>query len=88
VLVIFRRDAKMRLAIGEGLRNAIPDSAASEILARIIAPRFRAGQHLLGLQEVARIIYQRILAAQRFKGEDCASRARVARSGLNVCAAI
>jgi uncharacterized protein len=69
VLLIFMKERRMRLAVGDGLRKAIPDTAASDILATIVAPRFRTGQHVLGLQEAADAIFQRIRARQRFKGE-------------------
>jgi uncharacterized protein len=88
VLAIFLKDAKMRLEIGDGLRKAIPDAAASDILAKIIAPRFRAGQHLLGLQEGVLAIFQRI-KAPNLKSEGGVSRGcAYAEVGYPFCPAI
>ena len=69
VLVIFMKERKMRLAVGDGLKQAIPDAAASDILATVVASRFRTGEYLLGLQEATRTIFRRIQATQRLRGE-------------------
>lgn len=70
VLVIFLKERKMRLAVGDGLRDAIPNAVAADILATIVRPRFGTGQHLLGLQEAARYIFQRIQSRQQRKGQE------------------
>jgi uncharacterized protein len=43
VLFLFTRDHKMRIEVGYGLEDKIPDVAASRIIRDTIAPRMRAG---------------------------------------------
>lgn len=43
VLFIFAADRKLRIEVGYGLEERVPDATASRIIGEIIAPRLRAG---------------------------------------------
>jgi uncharacterized protein len=50
VLFVFVQDRKLRLEVGYGLEERIPDIAAKRIVSDVIAPRFRAGDPAAGLE--------------------------------------
>ena len=43
IILVFRDDHRMRIEVGYGLEGVLPDAIASEIIRRIMAPRFREG---------------------------------------------
>lgn len=45
VLFIFPADRKMRIEVGYGLEDRVPDAVASRIIREVLTPGFRAGQN-------------------------------------------
>jgi uncharacterized protein len=45
ILFVFVQDHKMRIHTGYGLEGALPDITCREIIANVIAPRFKAGDY-------------------------------------------
>lgn len=56
LLLIARKERRVRIEVGYGLEGVITDAIASTIVNRVITPRFRAGQMDAGIQEGARAI--------------------------------
>lgn len=50
VLFVFVDDRKLRLEVGYGLEDKIPDAVARRIVDDVIAPRFKAGQFESGIE--------------------------------------
>src|SRR5574343_858639 len=50
IIIVAKRDRKMRIEVGYGLEGAIPDAYAKRIVADHMAPRFRNGDFAGGLQ--------------------------------------
>jgi uncharacterized protein len=50
ILLIFKKDRRIRIEVGYGLEGALPDALAGEIIRREIAPRFREGHYYEGIQ--------------------------------------
>ena len=51
ILLIAKDDRKMRIEVGYGLEGALTDALSSQIIRRVIAPRFRDGQYFDGISE-------------------------------------
>lgn len=63
VLFVFAQDRKLRLEVGYGLEDRIPDAVAKRIIEDVIVPRFRSGDPAGGLSAGV----DAILAAARGK---------------------
>ncbi len=50
LVLVAKNDRKVRIEVGYGLEGAIPDAIAKRIIAETIAPKFRQGDFLGGLQ--------------------------------------
>ncbi|MFH1177328.1 MAG: TPM domain-containing protein, partial [Acidobacteriota bacterium] len=56
LLLIARRERKMRLEVGYGLEARLPDVACNRIINNILQPRFRQGQFGPGIEEAVAAI--------------------------------
>lgn len=50
ILLIVKNDRKLRIEVGYGLEGALPDALGGTIIRNEIAPRFKAGQFLQGIE--------------------------------------
>jgi uncharacterized protein len=50
ILVIARKDRKLRIEVGYGLEGVLPDAIASRIINEVIVPRFRDGNYPGGIE--------------------------------------
>lgn len=60
LLVVFVLDRRVRLEIGYGLEAVIPDAEAARIIREEIAPRFREGRYVEGLEAAVDAVFERI----------------------------
>ena len=67
MLLIFMKERRMRLAVGDGLRKAIPDTAASDILATIVAPRFARASMSWGYKKPRTLSFKGFEPGSRLK---------------------
>ena len=70
LLVVARDDRRVRIEVAKALEGAVPDLAASQIIARDIAPAFKRGDYAAGLSDgvdalMARIQGEHLPAPQR-----------------------
>lgn len=49
IIVVAKQDRKMRIEVGYGLEDAIPDAKAKQIISEQMAPAFREGDFVAGL---------------------------------------
>lgn len=60
ILVIFKQERKLRIEVGYGLEDKLPDATASYIIRNVIAPYFKAGDYdsgvRAGVQAIAKTI--------------------------------
>ena len=61
ILLIFKKDRKVRIEVGYGLEGALPDATSKLIIENEIVPRFRKGRFEEGIQAAV----QAIMAATR-----------------------
>jgi len=50
ILLVAKKEKKLRIEVGQGLEGAIPDARARQIIDHILKPSFRSGQFFEGLQ--------------------------------------
>jgi uncharacterized protein len=60
LLVVFVQDRKLRIEVGYGLEAALTDAEADQIIRNAIAPRFREGRYVAGLEAAVVAVYGRI----------------------------
>lgn len=51
ILVVSKNDRKMRIEVGYGLEENLPDAMCSSIINKIIAPSFKQGNYYKGISE-------------------------------------
>ncbi len=51
ILLAFITERKMRIEVGYGLEDVLPDADASSIIRNVIAPRFKTGDYAGGIKE-------------------------------------
>jgi uncharacterized protein len=60
ILVIFKQERKLRIEVGYGLEDKLPDASASYIIRNVIAPYFKAGDYdsgvKAGVQAIAKTV--------------------------------
>ncbi|KAB2962122.1 TPM domain-containing protein, partial [Zoogloea sp.] len=49
LFIIARDDRRMRIEVGRGLEGALPDARAKQVIADVVAPRFKAGDYPGGI---------------------------------------
>ncbi len=49
ILLVFQRDRKVRVEVGQGLEGVIPDILAGRVIRDLLAPRFRDGDYAGGI---------------------------------------
>ena len=65
LLVVARKDRKVRIEVAKGLEGAIPDVAADRIIRTLIAPAFKVGDYAGGLNRAIDALSARIEADTR-----------------------
>lgn len=50
LFIVARDDRRMRIEVGRGLEGALPDARAKQIIADVVAPRFKAGDYPGGIE--------------------------------------
>jgi uncharacterized protein len=60
ILLVFVRERKVRVEVGYGLEPTITDVVASRIIREAIAPRFREGNYVAGLEAAVAAVFERI----------------------------
>ena len=63
LFVVAKDDRRMRIEVGYGLEGAVPDAVAKQIIAEVVAPRFRAGDFPGGVEAGVDAIAARIAGA-------------------------
>ncbi len=63
LFVVAKDDRRMRIEVGYGLEGAVPDAVAKQIIADVVAPRFRAGDFPGGVEAGVDAIAARIAGA-------------------------
>ncbi|MEJ2636792.1 MAG: TPM domain-containing protein [Calditrichia bacterium] len=66
ILAIFMKEHKIRVEVGYGLEDKVPDAIAIQIAQNIVSPQFKKGDYFKGIQEGCR--YLMATAAGKFKG--------------------
>lgn len=66
ILAVFLKEHKIRIEVGYGLEDKIPDAIAIQIAQNVIAPYFRKGQYYQGIREGCVHIMK--AAAGKYKG--------------------
>jgi uncharacterized protein len=51
ILLVAKKDRKIRIEVGRGLEGILPDLVASRIIREVIAPRFRQGNDAAGVED-------------------------------------
>jgi uncharacterized protein len=62
IIIVAKRDRKVRIEVAKALEGAIPDLAAKEVIDEAITPAFRAGDYVGGLTTALDRLEQRIRA--------------------------
>jgi uncharacterized protein len=75
IFFIAKDDHKMRIAPGYGLEGALPDALCDQILRRVVAPRFRAGDYFEGISAGIEAIMQ--ATKGEYKGDSGNGKKRV-----------
>jgi uncharacterized protein len=78
LLLVAKEERKVRIEVGYGLEGALTDALSSDIIQRVILPRFKRGQFDEGILEGSRAILQAIA------GEYAAQPRRAARDSGEV----
>lgn len=64
IIIVAKKDRKMRIEVGYGLEGAIPDAVAKRIISDQIAPAFKQGQFYQGLNLATDTVIQLIQGEQ------------------------
>jgi uncharacterized protein len=81
LLLVAKKERKVRIEVGYGLEGALTDAESSGIIRQVIAPAFKSGDYYGGLFNGTRAILQAIEG--EFKGSPAAKRPRASsRTGL------
>ncbi len=66
ILAIFLKEHKVRIEVGYGLEDKVPDATAFQIQQKVIVPAFRSGQYYQGIYQGCKYLMQ--AASGKFKG--------------------
>ncbi|MDB5037632.1 MAG: hypothetical protein JWQ35_1160 [Bacteriovoracaceae bacterium] len=59
LILVSKKERRMRIEVGQGLEGDIPDALAGRIVDQIMKPAFKAGAYATGFENAAQFIYQK-----------------------------
>jgi uncharacterized protein len=58
LLLVVKRERKVRIEVGYGLEGSIPDAVSSRVIRRVITPAFRSGDYVGGIERALNALMQ------------------------------